>query len=201
MIALVSVALLPALILVDHHAFTLTDQAPMALPATSLQQTENIDSLVALIRKDKHYHIRDVIFAHKDSTLLIVIAGAEATTSYFNTKYHIPTLRTIDGITILNTNNRQLDADSKRGVRMLSAFKDKWCTANECRPLTARIKQDISRRETYKSLRMWISWLGDSSVVVIDSFLLEKNSGRLTTKKAQAQINMQGKILVYHVIE
>lgn len=168
-------------------------------PKPSPPKPDNIDSLTTLIRKDKLCQIDNVIFAHKDSTLLIIIRGENASTRYFDSAYHISAWPSIDGITILNTNNRQLDASSRRGARLLAAFKDRWCTGNECRPMTARIKQDIAETDHYMPIGYSITWLGDNSFIVRDSFHLKNAAGSLKTTRVEAQIDMQGNILAYNI--
>lgn len=171
---------------------------PSKSPMPPKQKPDNIDSLLALIRKDTHYQIRNVLFDYKDSSLILIIDGNDASTRYFNTIYHVSAFRSIDGMTILNTNNRQLDANSKRGIRLIAAFRDKWCSGNECRPLTARIQQGLINPGNYKPIRLWLNWLGDSSFAVTDSFQLTETPSRPINKKVQAQIDMQGNILAYY---
>jgi hypothetical protein len=160
---------------------------------------ENIDSLMTLIRKDPRYPIRDVIFAHNDSSLIIFIAGEKCSTRYFDTTYHISTLQFIDGLKIYDTHNRGLDSYSKKGNRLIGAFRDKWCLNNECQPLTTRIEQGMIPTENYHSLKLWVDWVGDSSFYVTNLFHLKNSTGGVKTRWAHAQIDMNGKISVYDV--
>ncbi|HEV2478924.1 MAG TPA: hypothetical protein VGS79_04645 [Puia sp.] len=161
---------------------------------------DNIDSLTALILKDKHYHIEDVYFDHEDNTLLITIKGEKTTARHFDTVYHISALRSIDRITIIDPHNRVSDTESKKGVRLLAAFEEKWCSGNDCRPLTTRIKQELAGTASYKSIQLWIDWLADSAFIVVDSFQMVDASGHIAPQKVMAQIDMQGRIWTYDVI-
>lgn len=195
-IPLIGSAVLLAIFLLLHSTLPITKTSKVSghVPAG---KPDNIDSLIGRIRKDKHYRIDGVAFVREDSTLLITIEGETASTRYFDTAYHLSTLRSIDRLLILNTNNRQLDAYSNKAVRLTAIFKAQWCSEDECTPLMARIKQDLAVTTYVRPIKQWIHWFADSTFIVTDSVQIINANGYTVTEKVSAQIDMHGTIHAY----
>jgi hypothetical protein len=182
----------------DTATTTAAAAAAEAPPEKTTKFQDEISDLVDRIRRDPVYHIVGVAYSHGDSSLYLTISDDTATLRYFNDTYHIPQLSYVDGIKIMDIHNRELTSESKRGDRLLAAFRNRWCRGNECTPLTTRIRQSLKAPESYTSKKLSLDWVGDSSFIVTNLFQIRDADGALKARRVQAQIDLMGKILVYN---
>jgi len=109
----------------------------------SLAWVYNIDTLIARVKRDTTYQVKDVYYNTKDSTLNVAYVYKEGDITYssaFDDNYHINDYPQVDGVTqyawvegkSLSKGDydykNHLTANSKRWGRRMAAFKDKFFT-------------------------------------------------------------------------
>lgn len=110
-------------------------------PVGVIRSISDIDHLIESIKRDRLYHVVDVRFDTKDSALLIVVRNNIISTQYLDTTYNLHGYESIAVVLVENSRHYILERFGKRGDRLVALFRQKWCTANECMPLSRLIKE------------------------------------------------------------
>ncbi len=170
----------------------------------------NIDSIVALIKADKLFEIKDVYYNDKDSSINIaftnkgnVLKDKDYSTVYFNQTYRLNDYSLIDGVTLYaykkgktlkNGDYKEyLMSDSKRNGRFVYRFREEFCLGDrECTALTSHLKRQLNDPDSYSSEHITVEYAGNNRVRVTNTYRAKNGFGALTLSECQCDFDMAG---------
>ena len=179
----------------------------------------NIDSLVALIKSDKLFEIKDVYYNPKDSSLNIaftnkgnVIKEENYSSTYFSGTYNLDQIKYIDGPYLYEYKkgkyfkngdyNEYLNCSSRRAAKLFDKFKSEYCSIyKECTPLTEYIKKSLNDPGSYESNEISVDWIRGNHFMVTNIFRAKNGFGVLVLQKCTADVDSFGNIYDFKFIQ
>ncbi|HTB53509.1 MAG TPA: hypothetical protein VK718_12120 [Ferruginibacter sp.] len=188
-----------------------------ATPATSVVNQApviNMDSLIAIVKKDSLYDIKDVYYNSQDSSFNIAftnrdntIKDKDYTTFYFNETYHLDSLDPIDGVSLYaykkdysfakGDYKKPLTYDSKRLGRINEEFKSKYYDEylGTYKPLYDYLKGNLNDPESLEIVKSFFIGMNEDSSFEVKSTFRAKNAfGALMMHTVNCDIDMNGNV-------